>query len=65
MSAPTIEATTVEFVVFDAQGNAVDSVDPYLGHTEIGPGIFRVANVFGEYITQVPRGGSYMIRARS
>lgn len=61
----TIEATTVEFVVLDAQGNTVDSVDPYVGHTEIAPGIFRVANVFGEYITQVPRGGSYAIRTKS
>lgn len=62
MSAPVIEATTVEFVALNAHGRVVENVAPYLGHTEIQPGVFRVADVFGESIVEIPRGGSYSIR---
>ena len=62
MSAPVIEATTVEFVALNAHGRVVDKVTHYLGHTEIGPGVFRVADVFGESIVEIPRGGDYTIR---
>ena len=58
MSAPA----TVEFVALNAHGRVVENVAPYLGHTEIQPGVFRVADVFGESIVEIPRGGSYSIR---
>jgi hypothetical protein len=52
---------TLEFVVFDREGNEVDSVDPYTGHTKITGG-FMVSNHFSSYPVFIPEGGSYEIR---
>lgn len=56
--------STLEFVVFDKDGNVVDSVDPYHGHeAQADPGYYLVIGMFDyEYPVYVPDGGSYEIR---
>lgn len=53
----------LEFVIFDRDGNEVDSVDPYGGHEEVYPGHFRVTGYLDEeYGVYIPVGGRYEIR---
>ena len=51
----------LEFVVFDKDGNEVDSVDPYVSHTEHAWG-FTVRNHASAYPVFIPFGGRYEIR---
>lgn len=51
----------MEFVVFDKDGNEVNSVDPYVSHAKITGG-FMVRNHVSEYPVFIPDGGWYEIR---
>ena len=56
------ETPYLSFVVYDAQGKEVDWIDPYLGHSEIEPGVYEVLNPFGLYDVEVPEGGRYELK---
>lgn len=55
--------STLELVVFDQDGNEVDSVDPYQGHTQAAPGRLLVTGALDYvYDVTIPAGGRYVVR---
>jgi hypothetical protein len=58
---PPVPEGPREFVVFDKDGNEIDSVDPYVSHTEHAWGL-TVNNHWSSYPVFIPVGGRYEIR---
>lgn len=56
---------TEEFVVFNAAGAEIDSVDPYMEHATDGEGILWVSNFAHTYRLEIPEGGWWEIREMS
>lgn len=59
------EGGPLEFVVFDADGKEIDSVDPYQSHApyDAKAGQYFVKGAHGyEYSVIIPEGGRYEIR---
>lgn len=52
------------FVVFDADGNEIDWIDPYRSHEKVDTKArrFRVQNDRFSYFVTVPEGGRFEIR---
>lgn len=51
-----------EFVIFDAEGSEVESIDQYVSLTDLGDGVIMVHHAIYDYPVAIPAGGRYEIR---